>query len=400
MTAQLPPNLLKLFAPRPPLPYLQPLDSDHAKRRGATISGIGAFLERCVGHDTDYVPTESIAEKKKRKKAEREEKAKEAVEKGKEIWDPSKDPHVSSDPYKTLFVSRLSYETTEKELKREFEKFGPIKTLRIVTDPATDKSRGYAFVEYEREKDMKAAYKEGDGLKLNDRRVLVDVERGRTVKGWKPRRLGGGLGGTRLGGNDVNQRWSGREGGYAGGGGGGFHGGYNGSYGGGGYGSGAPVDGGYRSGPPRGSYDRRSYGSGGGGSDRGPERSSSRYGSGPPRGYGGGGYGDRSDRHERSDRSDRGPSIKMDRDSGSIKTERDYGSTKLERDHGKPDRDLDAPSYRSSSRGDPMDTHRSSRDRGDREDRHGDRRSSRSDRKERRSRSPRRERDRSSDKRR
>lgn len=32
-------------------------------------------------------------------------------------------------------------------------------------------------------------------MRIKDRRVLVDVERGRTVKGWKPRRLGGGLGG-------------------------------------------------------------------------------------------------------------------------------------------------------------------------------------------------------------
>ena len=35
-----------------------------------------------------------------------------------------------------------------------------------------------------------AAYKYADGKKINDRRVVVDVERGRTVKGWKPRRLG------------------------------------------------------------------------------------------------------------------------------------------------------------------------------------------------------------------
>merc|ERR1712048_860392 len=39
----------------------------------------------------------------------------------------------------------------------------------------------------------------------------VDVERGRTVKGWLPRRLGGGLGGTRKGGADVNVRHSGRD---------------------------------------------------------------------------------------------------------------------------------------------------------------------------------------------
>lgn len=41
----------------------------------------------------------------------------------------------------------------------------------------------------------KAAYKDADGLKILGRRILVDVERARTVKGWKPRRLGGGLGG-------------------------------------------------------------------------------------------------------------------------------------------------------------------------------------------------------------
>lgn len=39
-----------------------------------------------------------------------------------------------------------------------------------------------------------AAYKDADGLKIRGRRILVDVERGRTVKGWKPMRLGGGLG--------------------------------------------------------------------------------------------------------------------------------------------------------------------------------------------------------------
>ena len=35
-----------------------------------------------------------------------------------------------------------------------------------------------------------AAYKHADGKKIDGRRVLVDVERGRTVKGWLPRRLG------------------------------------------------------------------------------------------------------------------------------------------------------------------------------------------------------------------
>lgn len=46
------------------------------------------------------------------------------------------------------------------------------------------KSRGYAFVEYEDKKDMKEAYKAADGRKIEGRRILVDVERGRTVESW------------------------------------------------------------------------------------------------------------------------------------------------------------------------------------------------------------------------
>lgn len=37
---------------------------------------------------------------------------------------------------------------------------------------------------------LSAAYKYGDGKKVDGKRVLVDVERGRTVKGWLPRKLG------------------------------------------------------------------------------------------------------------------------------------------------------------------------------------------------------------------
>ncbi|KAK9113129.1 hypothetical protein Scep_020648 [Stephania cephalantha] len=150
-----------------------------------------------------------------------EEGAKKAAEEF-EKYDPASDPNISGDPYKTLFVARLNYETTEHRIKREFEGYGPIKKVgvldntqgdqvRIVTDKVTNKPRGYAFVEYMHTRDMKAAYKQADGRKLDNRRVLVDVERGRTVPNWRPRRLGGGLGSTRVGGEDLNQKYSGRE---------------------------------------------------------------------------------------------------------------------------------------------------------------------------------------------
>ena len=60
---------------------------------------------------------------------------------------------------------------------------------------------------------------QGDGKKIDGRRVLVDVERGRTVRNWRPRRLGGGLGSTRATGAAIKN--SGRD--VGGGGGGSSH---------------------------------------------------------------------------------------------------------------------------------------------------------------------------------
>jgi U1 small nuclear ribonucleoprotein len=53
------------------------------------------------------------------------------------------------------------------------------------------------------------AYKEADGKKIDGRRVVVDYERGRTSKQWRPRRLGGGRGFSRAGGEDLNAKFGG-----------------------------------------------------------------------------------------------------------------------------------------------------------------------------------------------
>ncbi|KAF9417139.1 hypothetical protein BGZ94_010026 [Podila epigama] len=209
-TAALPPHLLRLFAPRPPLRYLKPLDRDPAIKGEPRMTPVSHYLDMIKDHDRDYVPTLSIAERKKQKLQERKEKAETAIKAGLEKWDPNNDEKVVGDPYKTLHISRLSYNCTEKDLRREFSMYGQIENIRVVKDK-NDQSRGYAFIEFEREKDMKAAYKDADGIKILGRRILVDVERGRTVKGWKPKRLGGGLGSTRVGAPHENQTSSGRD---------------------------------------------------------------------------------------------------------------------------------------------------------------------------------------------
>merc|ERR1719160_2011639 len=146
----------------------------------------------------DPVSWESPLERKARRHKERLDAHKEELKEFLEKYDPHKDANASGDPFKTLFVARISYDTTEKKLKREFEVFGSIKRVRMIYDQK-GKPRGYAFIEYEHERDLKNAYKQGDGKKIDGRRVMVDVERGRTVEGWLPRRLGGGRGPGRQG---------------------------------------------------------------------------------------------------------------------------------------------------------------------------------------------------------
>jgi U1 small nuclear ribonucleoprotein len=105
-------------------------------------------------------------------------------------YDPSSDPNIEGNPYKTLFVARLSYNITEQRLRKEFEEFGSVLKIRIIDNKLSGKPRGYAFIEYERLEDMKRAYKIGMNRKIEGRSIVVDVERGRTVADWRPRRLG------------------------------------------------------------------------------------------------------------------------------------------------------------------------------------------------------------------
>eukprot|EP01066_Platyproteum_vivax_P012573 Platyproteum_vivax@DN5711_c0_g1_i1.p1 len=187
----MPPNILIYFASRPPLEFVKPLE----RRKMPAIACLGSDMMANFESDKPPLrePFEPPKDRRARLRQEKIEQHRESLKKLIEQYNPLKDPNAVGDPFRTLFVARLSYDTTEKRLKREFEQFGPIKRVKIVMDEA-GKSRGYAFIEYESDRDLKAAYKQGDGRKIDGRRVLVDVERGRTVEGWLPRRLGVGRG--------------------------------------------------------------------------------------------------------------------------------------------------------------------------------------------------------------
>lgn len=102
---------------------------------------------------------------------------------------------VIGDPLLTLFVSRLNPLTTEEKLHQVFSKYGDIQRLRLVRDIVTGLSKRYAFVEYKEERSVVRARRDANKLVVDQQEVFVDFEQERTLKGWVPRRLGGGQGG-------------------------------------------------------------------------------------------------------------------------------------------------------------------------------------------------------------
>lgn len=47
------------------------------------------------------------------------------------IDNPHDDPNIRGDAFKTLIVARLDYSADEKDLEREFGRFGPIERVRF-----------------------------------------------------------------------------------------------------------------------------------------------------------------------------------------------------------------------------------------------------------------------------
>ncbi|CUM66893.1 uncharacterized protein PRCAT00004578001 [Priceomyces carsonii] len=213
-TEKYPPNIQKLFTPKPPLLFKKPTDYASEQRRTRTITPISQWREEydkyikefggeCNSSNQQNVKTISSRDKKDLKKRQNQE----SFERQLRDWnDPEllarNEQEFMRDPIRTVFIARLDYSSTELDISKNFSKYGMIESIRIIRDK-NGKSKGYGFVVFERELDAQNCVRELAlrGIKIPEasgsktRTVLVDIERGRTIRNWKPKRLGGGLGG-------------------------------------------------------------------------------------------------------------------------------------------------------------------------------------------------------------
>ncbi len=128
-----------------------------------------------------------------------------------------------------IYVANIAYSAKDQDLRELFEAFGEVTSAKIIMDKATNRSRGFGFVEMSDDTAGKAAIEGTNGKGFHGRDLVVNEARPRTEGG-----PGGDRGGFRSGGG-------GDRGGYRGGGGG-----DRGGYGGGGGGRDRGDRGGYR----------------------------------------------------------------------------------------------------------------------------------------------------------
>ncbi len=78
-----------------------------------------------------------------------------------------------------IYVGNLSFGSSENDLRTEFEAYGEVTSVKIITDRETGRSRGFAFVEMAEDGAAQTAIDALNGKEIDGRAVNVNPARPR-----------------------------------------------------------------------------------------------------------------------------------------------------------------------------------------------------------------------------
>ena len=94
-----------------------------------------------------------------------------------------------------LYVGNLAWGVSDQDLQDLFAEAGKVESSQVIIDRATNRSRGFGFVEMATDEAAEAAIKKLNGRDLKGRAIRVNEAQARS--GGGERRAGGGGGGGR-----------------------------------------------------------------------------------------------------------------------------------------------------------------------------------------------------------
>ena len=103
-----------------------------------------------------------------------------------------------------IYVSNLSFNVQDEDLKEFFTPFGEVTSAKIINDRETGRSRGFGFVEMSDSEASKKAIAELNDATVDGRNIKVMEAK---PKEDKPRGGGGGFRGNTGGGGYNKNRW-------------------------------------------------------------------------------------------------------------------------------------------------------------------------------------------------
>jgi RNA recognition motif-containing protein len=116
--------------------------------------------------------------------------------------------------FMNIYVSNLSFHTTDEDLKSMFGKFGEVSSAKIIMDKVSGRSRGFGFVEMSSENEGKEAMEALNNKEIEGRAINVSIAREKEERGGS-----GGGGGYRGGSSSGGSGGGYSRGGNSGGGG-------------------------------------------------------------------------------------------------------------------------------------------------------------------------------------
>ena len=76
-----------------------------------------------------------------------------------------------------IYIGNLSYQTTENQLQGIFAAYGTVKSVKIMQDPFTKRSRGFGFIEMDTREGGEMAIEKINKTSINLQSVTVNEAR-------------------------------------------------------------------------------------------------------------------------------------------------------------------------------------------------------------------------------